>query len=60
MEYDIKIDRFGNKFYSVNNLLHRENGSEPKVKMPIIQMEMGGLCLKTLQSDIFNNWVNKE
>lgn len=34
--------------------------SEPKLKMPIIQMEMGGLCLKTLQSDIFNNWVNKE
>ena len=33
---------------------------EPKEKMPIIQMEMGGLCLKTLQSDIFNNWVNKE
>jgi hypothetical protein len=33
---------------------------EPKTKMPIIQMEMGGLCLKTLQSDIFNNWVNKE
>lgn len=29
-------------------------------KTPIIQMEMGGLCLKTLQSDIFNNWVNKE
>ena len=27
---------------------------------PLIQMEMGGLCLKTLQSDIFNNWVNKE
>ena len=34
--------------------------NEPKVKMPIIQMEMGGLCLKTLQSDTFNNWVNKE
>jgi hypothetical protein len=34
--------------------------TEPKIKMPIIQMEMGGLCLKTLQSDIFNNWVNKE
>ena len=34
--------------------------NEPKIKMPIIQMEMGGLCLKTLQSDIFNNWVNKE
>lgn len=38
----------------------REGEGEPKVKMPIIQMEMGGLCLKTLQSDIFNNWVNKE
>lgn len=36
------------------------NTNEPKLKMPIIQMEMGGLCLKTLQSDIFNNWVNKE
>lgn len=34
--------------------------NEPKIKMPIIQMEMGGLCLKTLQSDIFNNWVNKD
>nr|DAE48207.1 MAG TPA: Major capsid protein [Microviridae sp.] len=30
------------------------------VKSSIIQMDMGGLCLKTLQSDIFNNWVNKE
>lgn len=38
----------------------KEGESEPKIKMPIIQMEMGGLCLKTLQSDIFNNWVNKE
>ena len=37
-----------------------EEAGEPKIKMPIIQMEMGGLCLKTLQSDIFNNWVNKE
>ena len=37
-----------------------EGTSEPGIKMPIIQMEMGGLCLKTLQSDIFNNWVNKE
>lgn len=34
--------------------------TDPNAKMPIIQMEMGGLCLKTLQSDIFNNWVNKE
>lgn len=38
----------------------KKDDTEPKVKMPIIQMEMGGLCLKTLQSDIFNNWVNKE
>lgn len=38
----------------------KEGEGEPKIKMPIIQMEMGGLCLKTLQSDIFNNWVNKE
>lgn len=37
-----------------------EGTEVPKLKMPIIQMEMGGLCLKTLQSDIFNNWVNKE
>ena len=36
------------------------NTSAGKTIMPIIQMEMGGLCLKTLQSDIFNNWVNKE
>lgn len=27
---------------------------------PIGTMEMGGLCLKTHQSDLFNNWVNKE
>ena len=38
----------------------KKGEGEPKIKMPIIQMEMGGLCLKTLQSDIFNNWVNKE
>jgi hypothetical protein len=27
---------------------------------PIGNLEMGGLCLKTHQSDLFNNWVNKE
>lgn len=27
---------------------------------PIGTMEMGGLCLKTYQSDLYNNWVNKE
>lgn len=27
---------------------------------PIVAQEMGGLCLKTYQSDLFNNWVNKE
>ena len=37
----------------------KEGEADPNAKMPIIQMEMGGLCLKTLQSDIFNNWVDK-
>lgn len=27
---------------------------------PIAALEMGGLCLKTYQSDLYNNWVNKE
>ena len=27
---------------------------------PIVAQEMGGLCLKTHQSDLLNNWVNKE
>lgn len=27
---------------------------------PIGTLEMGGLCLKTYQSDLYNNWVNKE
>ena len=27
---------------------------------PIAAEEMGGLCLKTYQSDLFTNWVNKE
>ena len=26
----------------------------------IVSFDMGGLCLKTHQSDLFNNWVNKE
>ena len=26
----------------------------------IVTLDMGGLCLKTYQSDLFNNWVNKE
>lgn len=26
----------------------------------IVGWDMGGLCLKTHQSDLFNNWVNKE
>ena len=26
----------------------------------IVGWDMGGLCLKTYQSDLFNNWVNKE
>ena len=31
----------------------------PQSIPPIGTLEMGGLCLKTHQSDLFNNWVNK-
>lgn len=47
----------------IYNVLFSKNYSEPdkdKRIYPIINMEMGGLCLKTYQSDLFNNWVNKE
>ena len=32
----------------------------PQSIPPIGTLEMGGLCLKTHQSDLFNNWVNKD
>ena len=47
----------------IYRVLFSENFSEPnkdKRIYPIINMEMGGLCLKTYQSDLFNNWVNKD
>lgn len=45
----------------IKDVLTGSISTDDKVtKRAIIQMEMGGLCLKTLQSDIFNNWVNKE
>lgn len=47
----------------IYRVLFSENYNEPdkdKRIYPIINMEMGGLCLKTYQSDLFNNWVNKE
>lgn len=37
-----------------------EEAGTTKSIPPIITSEMGGLCLKTHQSDLFNNWVNKE
>lgn len=37
-----------------------EETNKDKIVYPIINQEMGGLCLKTYQSDLFNNWVNKE
>lgn len=37
-----------------------EDAGTSKSIMPIVTQEMGGLCLKTHQSDLFNNWVNKE
>lgn len=44
----------------IKDVLTGTNEKGKLIKKPIIQMDMGGLCLKTLQSDIFNNWVNKE
>lgn len=37
-----------------------EKDGTPESIPPIGNLEMGGLCLKTYQSDLFNNWVNKE
>ena len=37
-----------------------EKDGTPLSIPPIGTLEMGGLCLKTYQSDLFNNWVNKE
>lgn len=37
-----------------------EKDGTPMSIPPIGTLEMGGLCLKTHQSDLFNNWVNKE
>lgn len=37
-----------------------EKDGTPQSIPPIGNLEMGGLCLKTYQSDLFNNWVNKE
>lgn len=37
-----------------------EQDGTPQSIPPIGTLEMGGLCLKTYQSDLFNNWVNKE
>jgi hypothetical protein len=37
-----------------------EKDGTPLSIPPIGTLEMGGLCLKTHQSDLFNNWVNKE
>ena len=37
-----------------------EKANTPESIPAIAVREMGGLCLKTHQSDLFNNWVNKE
>lgn len=49
-----------NFLYKVLFTDNYEETDKDKVIYPIINMEMGGLCLKTHQSDLFNNWVNKE
>lgn len=37
-----------------------EKDGTPQSIPPIGTLEMGGLCIKTHQSDLFNNWVNKD
>ena len=49
-----------NFIYRVLFSRNYEETNKDKVIYPIINKEMGGLCLKTYQSDLFNNWVNKE
>lgn len=46
----------------IYNVLFTPNPKEgPETLIPpIVTKEMGGLCLKTHQSDLFNNWVNKD
>lgn len=46
----------------IYNVLFTPNPNEGPTDLipPIVTKEMGGLCLKTYQSDLFNNWVNKE
>mgnify|MGYP000070234126 CR=1 FL=1 len=49
-----------NFIYRVLFTSNYEETDKDKIIFPIINKEMGGLCLKTYQSDLFNNWVNKE
>jgi hypothetical protein len=46
--------------YNVLTSPNPDKAGTPKSIPPIGTLEMGGLCLKTHQSDLFNNWVNKE
>ena len=46
--------------YSVLFSPNPDKDGTPESIPPIGTLEMGGLCLKTYQSDLFNNWVNKE
>lgn len=46
--------------YNVLTSPNPDKAGSPESIPPIGTQEMGGLCLKTHQSDLFNNWVNKE
>ena len=46
--------------YNVLTSPNPDEAGTSKSIPPIGALEMGGLCLKTHQSDLFNNWVNKE
>ena len=49
-----------NFIYNVLFIKNPDETDKNKRIYPIINKEMGGLCLKTYQSDLYNNWVNKE
>jgi hypothetical protein len=49
-----------NFIYRVLFTENYEETDKDRIIYPIVNSEMGGLCLKTYQSDLFNNWVNKE
>lgn len=59
-EFNLTTERTGSKEYEFFKALLDYQGTEADKQRPIAAQEMGGLCLKTLNSDIYNNWINTE